>query len=367
MKYPFLDLATVNEPFLSELKDAACRVIDSGRYIGGPETELFERELASALGATHAVGVGNGLDALRLILRAYMELGALQHGDEVIVPTNSFVASALAVTDCGLKVVFADVNPFTHNLDWARLPLSDRTRAVMPVHLYGRICEIPSNLPPELLVIEDCAQAIGASIDGRHAGTLGNAAAISFYPTKNVGALGDAGAVVTNDSELARTVAMLRNYGTDRPYHNVYAGVNSRLDPIQAAMLRVKLPHLDEENTQRRHIAETYINNITNPRIGLPTLPPEPSAHVWHQFVITVNPDERDDFRSYMAENSVETAIHYPTPIHLQPCYAPTYGNVDLPVAQRLARSVVSLPIGRGTSEADAEAIAQIINRYKNG
>lgn len=367
MKYPFLDLATANEPYLDELRRAACRVIDSGRYIGGTETKLFEQELAEKLGADYAIGVGNGLDALRLILRAYMELGVLQRGDEVIVPANSFVASALAVTECGLIPAFADVDPQTHNLDWSRLPLTDRTRAVMPVHLYGRICRIPDNLPSDLIVVEDCAQAIGASIGGRHAGTLGNAAAISFYPTKNVGALGDAGAVITDDPDLARAVAMLRNYGTDRPYNNVYAGVNSRLDPIQAAMLRVKLPHLDEENALRRLNATTYIRNITNPRIGLPTLPAEPSDHVWHQFVITVDPAERDDFRHFMTENSVETAVHYPTPIHLQPCYAPAYGHLRLPVAERLAHSVVSLPIGRGTSAADAEAIAQIINRYKNG
>lgn len=365
MKYPFLDLAGVNAPYIDELRAAACRVIDSGRFIGGDEVAEFESELASALRVGYAVGVGNGLDALRLILRAYMELGVMKRGDEVIVPVNSFVASALAVTDCGLTVRFADVEESTANLDWNRLPLTGRTRAVMPVHLYGRLCAIPGGLPDSMVVIEDNAQAIGASLGGRYAGALGHAAGMSFYPTKNVGALGDAGAVTTADPELARVVAMLRNYGTDRPYHNVYAGVNSRLDPVQAAMLRVKLLHIDRENAARRANAEAYLTGITNPLITLPSPPAEPSAHVWHQFVVRLDPGLRDAFRSHMAAAGVGTDVHYPTPINQLPCYAPAYGREHFPVADRLALSSVSLPISPATTPADAAAIAAIANDFR--
>lgn len=363
-RYPFLDLATVNAPYLDSLRRAACRVIDSGRYIGGAEVSALESELASALGSPHAVGLGNGLDALRLILRAYIELGRLKRGDEVIVPANSFVASALAVTECGLEVRFADVDAATANLDWQRLPITPRTRAVMPVHLYGRVCPIPDWLPANLLVIEDNAQAIGASIGRRMTGSLGHAAGMSFYPTKNVGALGDAGAVTTSDPELATTVRMLANYGTDTPYHNVYAGVNSRLDPIQAAALRVKLPHMAEENALRRANAEVYLADIDNPAVILPARPDEPLSHVWHQFVVRVPGGRRDEFRRYLLDNGVETAVHYPTPIHLQPCYADASRKVHLPVAERLASEVVSLPVSRCTSAADAAAISAIINSF---
>ncbi len=364
-RYPFLDLATVNAPYIDELRQAAVKVIDSGRYIGGPETAAFEAELAATIGTGHAIGCGNGLDALRMVLRAYMEMGALQHGDEVVVPANSFVASALAVTDCGLTVRFADVDPLTCNLDWDRLPAGPRVRAVMPVHLYGRICPIPDSIMRDFIVIEDNAQAIGASIGGRKAGSLGHAAGMSFYPTKNVGALGDAGAVTTSDPELARTVRMIGNYGSDRPYHNVYAGVNSRLDPIQAAMLRVKLSHTDEENALRRRNAGIYLSAINNPAVILPAAPAEPSACVWHQFVVRIPDGRREEFRTYLASEGVETAIHYPTPINLQPCYAPAYAAADLPVATALASEVVSLPVSRCTSADDAAAIASIINSFR--
>lgn len=365
IKYPFLNLATVNEPYIGEIRDAALRVIDSGRYIGGDEVESLESELAATIGTTYAVGVGNGLDALRLILRGYMELGRLRHGDKVIVPANSFVASALAVTECGLEVRFADVDADTANLDWDRLPLDSHTRAVMPVHLYGRVCPVPSGLPDNLLVIEDNAQAIGASRHGKKTGAIGHAAGMSFYPTKNIGATGDAGAVTTDDAELARTVARLRNYGTDRPYHNVYAGINSRLDPIQAAVLRAKLPHLADENATRRRNAEVYLSELDSPLIIKPNAPDEPDAHVWHQFVIRITGGRRDDFRLHMAAYGVETAIHYPTPIHRQPCYASAHGTLSLPVAEMLADQVVSLPISRCTTPADAAAIAEIANSFR--
>lgn len=365
IRFPFLDLATVNEPYIGEIHAAAARVIDSGRYIGGAETQGFETELAAATGTSHAIGVGNGLDALRLIIRACIELRRLRRGDEVIVPANSFVASALAVTECGLNVRFADVDPDTANIDWARLPVGSHTRAVMPVHLYGRACPVPDSLPDGMIVIEDNAQAIGASIGQRMTGALGHAAGMSFYPTKNVGALGDAGAVTTSDDELAHTVRMLGNYGADTPYHNVYAGINSRLDPIQAAILRAKLPHMAAENATRRRNAETYLAEINNPLIITPSVPDHPEAHVWHQFVVRITGGRRDAFRRHMAANGVETAVHYPTPIHRLPCYAAACGNLSLPVAEMLADQVVSLPVSRCTSPADAAEIAGIANAFR--
>lgn len=365
MKYPFLNLAEVNAPYLEELRRAACRVIDSGHYIGGEEVTAFEQELASVCDTDCAVGVGNGLDALRLVLRAWMEMGRLRRDAEVIVPANSFVASALAVTECGLKVRFADVDSLTFNLDWNKIPLTARTGAIMPVHLYGRVCPIPDSLPDSVLILEDNAQAIGAGTEGRHTGSLGHAAGMSFYPTKNVGALGDAGAVTTSDPLLAAMVRTLANYGSDRRYHNLYAGVNSRLDPIQAAMIRVKLAHTDAENALRRENARAYIAAIQNPLVITPEEPLDnPMNHVWHQFVIRVTDGRRERFMEYMARHGVETAIHYPVPIYRQPCYG-AEPHSPLPVAEMLAAQVVSLPIGRGTTPDSARAIAEIINEFK--
>jgi dTDP-4-amino-4,6-dideoxygalactose transaminase len=312
---------------------------------------------------SHAIATSNGLDALRLILQAYVEMGRLNKGDEVIVPANSFVASALAVTQSGLTVNFAEVDATTSNIDWEKLAITPRTKAVMPVHLYGRACPVPAWVKEQLIVIEDNAQAIGARLNGRPTGSLGDAAGLSFYPTKNIGALGDAGAVTTNDAELAAAVRALRNYGTDRQYHNIYAGLNCRMDPIQAAMLRVKLPHVDEENALRRQLAEVYNSTITNPHVMLPQMPREEEQHVWHQYVVRVA--QRDRFRAYLLDHGVETAVHYPTALHHQPCYEPLYGALSLPVAELLAEQVVSLPITRCTSETDAAEIADIINKYR--
>lgn len=362
-RYPFLDLADVNRPYMAELQAAAAEVIASGRYIGGEHVAALESDMARLSGVGHAVAVGNGLDALRLSLRAYMELGRLKGGDEVIVPANSFIASALAVSESGLKIRFADVDASTMNIDWDRLPLSDATRAVMPVHLYGRVAPVPEDVVRQCIVLEDCAQAIGARIGGRPVGSLGHAGAFSFYPTKNVGALGDAGIVVTDDAELADCVRALANYGSRRTYHNVYRGVNSRLDPIQAALLRVKLPHLEAENTLRRANAAAYGETLDNPLIVAPHMPDSADEHVWHQYVVRILDGQRDQFRDYMARNGVETAIHYPTPIHRQPCYG-EFADVSLPVAERLASEVVSLPIGRCTTPDDARAIAAIANKF---
>ena len=364
--YIFLDLETVNKPFEKEIGEAVRRVIASGRYIGGPEVAEFERRLAESCGAPYCVGTGNGLDALRLIIRAYIELGEMAPGDEIIVPSNTYIATVLAITDNGLIPVFAEPDPRTMNLDTSRLSeyLSPRTRAIMTVHLYGRTCFDSAMLDfarsNSLKIIEDNAQAIGATTaDGsRITGSLGDAAAFSFYPTKNIGALGDAGAVTTSDPRLADAVRAIANYGSDRQYHNIYRGLNSRLDPIQAAILSVKLPYLDRENGLRREIAAVYEQEIKNPCVIKPLFD---NSSVWHQYVVQV--EDRENFRRYLADNSVETAVHYPLAPFDQPCYASVY-KPDCPIARKLAESVVSLPVSRCTSVDDACHIADIINTY---
>lgn len=378
-KYPFLDLATVNAPYLDELEQAALRVVRSGRYIGGEEIDALERRIADIARTPHAVAVSNGLDALRLILRAYIEMGRLKPGDEVIVPANTYIASVLAISDAGLIPVLAEPDALTSNLDIhkaARL-VGSRTRAIMPVHLYGRVCfnEELADMATRhnLLVIEDNAQAIGATSDfaglyGTHAtGGLGHAAGLSFYPTKNVGALGDAGIVTTHDPELAATVRALANYGADRRYHNLYCGFNCRMDSIQAAMLMVKLRHLDEENDYRRQIASVYCSAITNPHISLPLFAPD---CVFHQFV--VHTPHREAFTAWLDANGIGWDMHYATPPHRQPCYmqpqltnAPVLPPDGLPVTERLADTCVSLPISRCTSPDDAHRIAEIINGFQ--
>lgn len=367
-RYRFLDLAEINRPFMADIQNAIARVAAGGWYIGGPEVESFEYELSAATGTGYAVGTSNGLDALRLILRAYIELGAIAEGDEIIVPANTYIASVLAITDNRLHPVLVEPDPRTMNLDTSRIEASitPRTKAIMPVHLYGRICydsrlrQIASD--HGLKVIEDCAQSIGASWQGIKAGALGDAAAFSFYPTKNIGALGDAGAVTTSDPELAATVKALRNYGSDRQYHNIYAGLNCRLDPIQASVLRIKLPYTDSENDYRRNLASVYDRQIDNPAIIKPEHPADHAEHVWHQYVVRVA--DRDRFRTYMTESGVETAVHYPLPLHRQPCYEQQFGALHLPESDRICSSVVSLPITRCTSKKDACEIADILNRY---
>lgn len=371
-RFPFLRLSDVNAPYRDEMAEAMLRVLDSGYYIGGPELERFERMLAKACDAQYAVGCTNGLDALRLIFRAYKELGMLKDGDEVIVPANTYVASILAVTDNNLTPVFVEPDNRTLNLDTSLIDrhITPRTRAILTVHLYGRTCWdailADAARRHNLIVVEDNAQAIGArsnapGLFGSHiTGGLGHAGAFSFYPTKNIGALGDAGAVVTHDAELAKAIRALRNYGSDRQYHNIYKGLNCRLDPMKAAVLAVKLPHTDAENALRRERAALYDRLITNPLIEKP-LWVEDSSCVWHQYVVRVA--ERDAFRKYLADNGVETAIHYAVPPHLQPCYR-EYAGLSLPVTCAIADSVVSLPITRTTQIDDIPAICDIINDW---
>lgn len=371
--YPFLDLAKVNEPYMDELTEAAARVIRGGRYIGGEEVAAFESELAQMLDAVHAVGVSNGLDALKLIVRGYIELGVMRPGDEVIVPANTYIASLLALTDVGLIPVPVDADIRTMNIDSALIEaaVTERTRAVMPVHLYGRVAwDDTIRAVAEkynLKIIEDCAQALGvrSAIAGKncsfHAGTLGDAAAFSFYPTKNIGALGDAGAVVTNDEELARAVRALANYGSDRRYHNIYCGYNCRLDAIQAAMLRVKLRYAERENADRFERALAYHRTIDRDDVVTPLMTQSVVDNVWHQYVIRVTGGKRDVMRTELEKLGVGTDIHYAMPPHRQPCYA-GLRHGPLPVTELLAGEVLSLPIAAGTTVKDAAEIAEIIN-----
>lgn len=375
IKYPFLDLGTVNAPYFEAMKEAAARVIESGRYIGGQEVEAFERDMAALCMTPYAVGVSNGLDALRLILEGYKALGRLKEGDEVIVPANTYIASVLAVTQAGLTPVLVDPDYETMNLSARGIKegLSERTRAVMPVHLYGRVAwdedmaEVCRH--NNLIVLEDAAQSIGArsSVKGIHgsdmAGGLGDAAAMSFYPTKNVGAIGDAGCVMTHDRELANAIRALANYGSDRRYHNIYCGLNCRLDPIQAAMTRVKLADVNKANARRFARAVAYDRHITNPLIKKPLISPTVTDCVWHQYVIRVAEGRRDELQSYLEAEGVGTDIHYAVPPHLQPCYK-GLNHKPLPVTEQLAREILSLPISDCTSEKEARQIANIINRF---
>lgn len=367
LQYPFLDLGAANAPQLPQIEQAALRVLRSGYYIGGPETAHFERELAAYAGTEHAVGTGNGLDALRLIFRACIELGRMCPGDEVIVPSNTYIATILAVTDCGLVPVPVEPRLDTLNMDTSLIEqaLTPRTRAILTVHLYGRVCydaEMQALADRHrLMIVEDNAQAIGARYaDGRRTGALGRAAAFSFYPTKNLGAMGDAGAVTTDDADLAQAVRALGNYGSLRKYHNIYMGLNSRLDPLQAAILSAKLPGLEAENAHRAALAAVYERHISSPYIVKP-LYSDSGDMVWHQYVLLT--DRRDRLRSFLTEHGVGTDIHYPVAPHRQPCMADRVHG-PLPLAERVAAEVLSIPISSATSVSDARAIAEIINSF---
>jgi len=361
MSVPFLSARDVNARYADELKAAAARVIDSGWYILGEEVVAFEQEFAAYCGVRHAVGVGNGLDALSLILRGYRQLGMLCEGDEVIVPGNTFIASFLAITENRLVPVPVEPDPATFNLDPARVKdaVGPRTRAIMAVHLYGQLADVAalSAVATEqgLLLIEDAAQAHGASAAGRKAGAWGDAAGFSFFPTKNLGALGDGGAVVTDDDALAKCIAALRNYGSEVKYRHAYQGINSRLDEMQAAMLRVKLKHLDEDIACRRNVARSYLSAVRHPDILLPAVVDE-ERHAWHLFV--VRSDRRDALQRHLHELGVQSQIHYPVPPHLQPAY-PMLHDVHLPLTERLHREVLSLPMG---PTLDEQAMVRVID-----
>lgn len=368
---PFLDLKALNAHYREELIAAAERVIDSGWYILGAELAAFETEFARYCGAEHCIGVGNGLDALALTLRAWKEMGRLDEGDEVIVPSHTYIATCLAVTGSGLQPVLVEPDPKTYNLcpDKIEAAISPKTRAIIVVHLYGRLAPMPAIMALAkqhgLLVLEDAAQAHGASMEGRKAGNWGDAAGFSFYPVKNLGALGDGGAVTTNDAKLAEIVRALSNYGSHRKYENTYQGVNSRLDEIQAAMLGVKLRHLDAEITRRREIAKAYAMRISHPAISSP-IPRDAiqlslESHVFHLYVIRTA--LRDALRAHLDAAGVQTQIHYPIPIHKQRAYA-AWNERQLPVAEALAAEVLSLPISPVMSDHEVDAVIEACNSF---
>lgn len=364
---PFLDLKSINAQYRDELIEACTRVIDSGWYITGNEVTKFEENFAEYCGTKHAIGVANGLEALILTLRAWKEMGKLHAGDEVIVPSNTYIASILAISANDLIPVLVEPDLNTYNLCpiETKAAITDKTRAILPVHLYGQLADMPALMDiakqNNLLVLEDSAQSHGASIDGRKAGNWGDAGAFSFYPGKNLGALGDAGAVTTNDDELANTLRALRNYGSHKKYENLFQGVNSRLDEIQAAMLNVKLPYLDNETEHRRKVANAYLEGINNNNIVLPNLARE--SHVWHVFVIRCK--QRDELQRYLAEQGIQTLIHYPIPPHKQQAYK-DWNNQSYPVSEQIHKEVLSLPMGPTLSMQDVDKIISAVNKFKS-
>ncbi len=379
----FLNLAESNEKLFSEFEEAASKVIRSGCYLHGPETMAFEEELAAQCGAKFAIGVSNGLDAIRLIIRAYLELGWLKRGDAVMVAANTYIATVIPITEFGLIPIFVEPDAATMNFSWkeALRILKENEKSHSPqnikcaiiTHLYGTPCwdlKCAEKMRKKgILIVEDNAQSIGAQAKEigfnrvKYTGNLADAAAFSFYPTKNVGALGDAGAVATNDATLAATVKALANYGTDRRYHNLYAGYNCRLDEIQAAMLRIKLRHLREETEARNKIASIYNKEISNPLVSLPHIL-EGTVQVWHQYVFLTAPDLRDRLRQHLSDHGVPTDVHYPAPPYLQPCYEPDFRPTERTLSIELAESCISLPVANISLDEAAE-VAHIINAFR--
>ncbi|WP_395306502.1 DegT/DnrJ/EryC1/StrS family aminotransferase [Enterobacter sichuanensis] len=366
MKIDFLNLQSVNERFGQELKEACARVIDSGWYIAGNELESFENEFAAWCGTKHCVGVANGLDALILTIRAWKLLGLLNDGDEVLVPANTYIATVLAISENGLKPVFVEPNAITFNLslDEIKKNTTAKTKAIIAVHLYGRISPMDEIMDyaneKGLLVLEDSAQAHGASINGKRAGSWGHASGFSFYPGKNLGALGDAGAVTTNNDQLDQALRALRNYGSHKKYENIYKGVNSRLDEIQAAMLRVKLKYLDKDTLIRQHIAKKYLEEISNPLISMPNNDIEEQS-VWHLFVVKTK--QRKELAKYLNSNGISTLIHYPIPPHKQSAYA-EYNHLSFPLTETIHEEVLSIPMDPTMSDEEINYVIKKMNEF---
>lgn len=364
MKVPFVSFIPMEKELNNEIHDAFERVLKSSWYIDGKEDESFEKAFADFSGAEHCVGVGNGLDALMLILKA-LDIG---EGDEVIVPSNTYIATALAVTYVGARPVFVEPDIKTFNIDPSNIEesIGKKTKAIIPVHLYGQPCEMDSIISiankHDLKIVEDCAQAHGATYKGKAVGTFGEAAGFSFYPGKNLGALGDAGAVITNSSDIADKVRALRNYGSDYKYHHIYKGHNSRLDELQAAFLSVKLSHLDRMNEERRRIADRYLKGITNPKIILPYVISD-CKHVWHIFGVRC--DDRDSLEEYLNCKGIGTNKHYPIPIHMQDCYKDlNISKGDFPVAERISNTELSLPMYYGMSDFEIQYVIDAVNEF---
>ena len=372
MKIPFLSFNDLHKPIKQDLLKAFEEVVDSNWFILGEKVKTFEKEFADYCGVKNCIGVANGLDALILILEGYKELGFMKERDEVIVPSNTYIASILAVSKAGLKPVLVepDLNSYLLDQNLIEKKITSKTRAILPVHLYGRLCNMKAinaiAKKHNLKVIEDCAQSHGASLNGIKCGNLSDAAGFSFYPGKNLGALGDGGAVTTNDDALAGTITALRNYGSHKKYKNIYKGLNSRLDEIQAAFLSVKLKKLDRDNNIRRTIAQYYIEHITNSRIILPASKQTNIEHlysnVWHVFAVRV--EDRGRFQSYLTENGIQTVIHYPIPPHKQKAYQ-EWNNNSYPISEKIHEEIISLPISPVMKMEDVETVYKVINRYR--
>ena len=359
----FLDLEKINNRFREEIDSELKEILDSGWYLQGKKNQKFAENFAEFCGVKHCLGVANGLDALNLIIKAY----GFSNGDEIIVPANTYIASILAISQNGCTPILVepDIKTYNINPDLIEEKITERTKAIMVVHLYGqavqmkKIWELAKKY--NLKIIEDSAQAHGSVYDGIKTGALGDASGFSFYPGKNLGCMGDGGCVTTNDDELFEKIKAIANYGSDRKYHHIYKGVNSRLDEIQAAVLNVKLKYLDKDNARRREISKYYRENIKNRIIILPETYDE-SAHVWHVFAVRT--PERDRFQKYLEENNIQTIIHYPTPPHKQGAYQ-EWNNLSYPISEEIHRTVISLPISPVMTDDEVERVTEVINVYR--
>ena len=367
MDIKFLDLQKINLQYQEEIEAKLLETFRSGWYLLGNEVKNFENNLAKYIESPNAIGVANGLDALRLILKAYLELGQMKFGDEIIVPANTYIASILAITDNRLKPVFAEPDIETYNLDVSKIEnlITPKTKAIMVVHLYGQVCWsedlVALAKKHDLKIIEDNAQAIGASFNGIKTGNLGDAAGFSFYPGKNLGALGDGGAVTCKDELLAKTIRTIANYGSEEKYVNKYQGLNSRLDEIQAGVLDIKLKYLDKENSKRQEIAQKYCTEIKNDKIILPNFPENNAEHVWHLFVIRTK--NRKELQHYFQENGIQTLIHYPIPPHKQRAYK-YWNNLSFPITENIHDEVLSLPVSPVMQDDEVAKIIEVINKF---
>lgn len=373
----FLDLKKINEPYETAFQEKLKSVLDSGWYILGNEVTAFENNFANYCGVKHCIGVGNGLDALILIFKGYIQLGKLQKGDEVIVPANTYIASILAILQADLVPVLVESKLETYNIDPSLIQekITSKTKAILAVHLYGQLAEMEMineiAVQNNLLVVEDAAQSVGAisslipegGIKGNEKAPpsgAGGATAYSFYPGKNLGALGDGGAVITNDEQLAKTIQSLRNYGSETKYQNEYIGVNSRLDELQAAFLNVKLPHLDKENNIRRTIANRYLSEIKNDKLTLPFWDLSDN-HVFHLFVIRTK--SRDDLQNYLLDNGIQTMIHYPIPPHKQKAFS-SWNNLSFPITEKIHNEILSLPISPVMTDDEVSFVIKKMNLW---
>lgn len=363
----FLDLQKVTQKYAEEIHEAVNRVVDSGWYLQGKENERFETDYSAYIGTKYTVGCANGLDALIWIFRAYVEMGVMKPGDEVIVPANTYIASILAISENGLKPVLVEPSIETYQIDDSKIEeaITERTKGILIVHLYGQ-CAYTDKIGElckkyNLKLVEDNAQAHGCKFKGRRTGSLGDAAGHSFYPGKNLGAFGDAGAVTTDDEELAKIVRAVANYGSQRKYVFKYIGRNSRLDEIQAAVLDVKLKHLEEDLAIRKQVAKYYIDHITNPEIITPIVK-DWDAHVFHIF--TIRCKRRDELQKYLADNGVQTIIHYPIPPHKQECYK-EWNHLSFPITEQIHNEELSLPMSPVMTEEEIEMVVNVLNQFK--